>query len=124
MQMGHYREAAGRFADPMWKGMAYYYAEEFMLAAEYFSRRDSDDALFNEANARAHARDYMRAVNRYDRLLARTRTIPARPRTGSVCRILSMRSTASAKASKQEAGRQWRGQGTGRRRRHSRRGSG
>src|SRR5690606_23172127 len=36
-----------------------------------FSRRDSDDALFNEANARAQARDYVRAVNRYDRLLAR-----------------------------------------------------
>ena len=60
----------------MWKGMAYYYAEEFMLAAEYFSRRDSDDALFNEANARAHARDYLRAVHRYDRLLARNPDFP------------------------------------------------
>ena len=76
MQMGHYREAAGRFANPMWKGMAYYYAEEFMLAAEYFSRSDSDDALFNEANARAHARDYVRAANRYDRLLARNPDYP------------------------------------------------
>jgi Ca-activated chloride channel family protein len=56
--------------------MAWYYAEEFMLAAEYFSRRDSDDALFNEANARAHARDYLRAVHRYDRLLARTPDYP------------------------------------------------
>ena len=40
------------------------------------SRRDSDDALFNEANARAHARDYLRAVHRYDRLLARTPDYP------------------------------------------------
>ena len=71
MQLGRYKEAAPRFDEPMWKGMAHYYAEDFMLAAEYFSRRDSDDALFNEANARAHARDYMRAVQRYDRLLAR-----------------------------------------------------
>ena len=69
MQWGDYDRAASRFQDPMWKGMAYYYAEEFMLAAEYFSRQDNDDALFNEANARAQARDYMRAVNRYDRLL-------------------------------------------------------
>lgn len=76
MQMGRYREAAGRFASPMWKGMAYYYAEEFMLAAEYFSRTDSDDALFNEANARAHVRDYVRAANRYDRLLARNPDYP------------------------------------------------
>jgi Ca-activated chloride channel homolog len=76
MQLGHYQGAAGRFEDPMWKGLAYYYGEEFMLAAEYFSRQDSDDALFNEANARAHARDYVRAVHRYDRLLARNPDFP------------------------------------------------
>ena len=76
MQMGRYPDAAARFSDPMWKGMAHYYGEEFMLAAEYFSRRDSDDALFNEANARAQGRDYLRAVNRYDRLLARNPDYP------------------------------------------------
>lgn len=76
MQLGRYSEAATRFTNPMWKGMAYYYNEDFMLAAEYFSRRDSDDALFNEANARAQARDYVRAVNRYDRLLARQPDYP------------------------------------------------
>jgi Ca-activated chloride channel family protein len=76
MQLGDYRAAAQRFDDPMWKGLAYYYAEDFMLAAEYFTRSDSDDALFNEANARAHARDYVRAVQRYDRLLARNPDYP------------------------------------------------
>lgn len=76
MQRGEYREAARRFVDPMWKGMSYYYAEEFMQAAEYFSRSDSNNALFNEANARAQARDYVRAVARYDRLLARAPEFP------------------------------------------------
>ena len=76
LQMADYRAAAASFDDPMWKGLAYYYAEDFMLAAEYFSRSDSDDALFNEANARAHGRVYVRAVNRYDRLLARTPDYP------------------------------------------------
>jgi Ca-activated chloride channel family protein len=76
MQAGDYRAAAAHFEDPMWKGLAYYYAEDFMLAAEYFSRSDSDDALFDEANARAHARDYVRAVNRYDRLLERNPDYP------------------------------------------------
>ena len=71
MQSGKYREAAIRFEQLDWKALAYYYAEDFMLAAEYFSRSDTDDALFNEANARAHARDYVRARSRYDRLLAR-----------------------------------------------------
>ena len=72
LQLGRYPQAAARFNDLMWKGIAYYYSEDFMLAAEYFSRQDSDDALFNEANARAQGRDYVRAVSRYDRLLART----------------------------------------------------
>jgi Ca-activated chloride channel family protein len=76
MELQRYAEAAGHFTDPMWKGMAHYYNEEFMLAAEYFSRSDSDDALFNEANARAQARDYVRAVNRYDRLLSRNPGYP------------------------------------------------
>lgn len=76
MQGGDYRAAASHFDSTMWKGLAYYYAEDFMLAAEYFSRSDSDDALFNEANARAHARDYVRAVNRYNRLLARNPGYP------------------------------------------------
>ena len=72
LHLGRYTQAAARFNDLMWKGIAYYYSEDFMLAAEYFSRQDSDDALFNEANARAQGRDYVRAVSRYDRLLART----------------------------------------------------
>ncbi|MEE4144132.1 MAG: VWA domain-containing protein [Halieaceae bacterium] len=80
MQAGEYRAAAARFEEPMWKGLAYYYAEDFMLAAEYFSRSDSDDALFDEANARAHARDYVRAANRYDRLLERNPDYPGASR--------------------------------------------
>ncbi len=76
MQGGDYRAAASHFDNTLWKGLAFYYAEDFMLAAEYFSRSDSDDALFNEANARAHTRDYVRAVNRYDRLLARNPEYP------------------------------------------------
>ncbi len=76
MQRGEYREAARRFRNPLWQGLALYYAEDFMQAAEYFSRDDSKAALFNEANARAHARDYLRALARYDRLLARDPDYP------------------------------------------------
>lgn len=76
LQYGNYHGAASYFEDPLWKGIAYYYNENFMQAAEYFSRSGSDDALFNEANARAHARDFLRAVKRYDELLARTPDYP------------------------------------------------
>ena len=104
MQLGRYREAAGRFEDPMWQGMAWYYAEEFMLAAEYFSRRDSDDALFNEANARAHARDYLRAVHRYDRLLARTPDYPGAAKNRARVQELIDEINRLSESQQQEAG--------------------
>ena len=47
-----------------------------MQAAVYFSRTVSDDALFNEDNARSHARDFLRAVQRYDQLLKRNPDYP------------------------------------------------
>lgn len=68
-QQGHYPEAAARFADPMWKGMAWYYGEDFKLAAEYFSRVDNETARFNRANALAHGQHYILAVRLYDQLL-------------------------------------------------------
>ena len=104
MQMGRYAEAASHFEDPMWKGMAYYYGENFMQAAEYFSRSDSDDALFNEANARAHARDYLRSVHRYERLLQRTPDYPgARENRDTVQAIIDEINRLS-ESQQQEAG--------------------
>ena len=49
--------------------MAYYYGEDFKLAAEYFSRVDSEAARFNRANALAHSQNYVPAVRLYDRIL-------------------------------------------------------
>ncbi len=69
LQRGEYREAATRFANPMWKGVAYYYGEDFKLAAEYFSRVDSEAARFNRANALAHSQNYVPAVRLYERIL-------------------------------------------------------
>ena len=66
---GDYRGAADRFADPEWKGLAWYYAEEFDLAAEYFSRVDTPRARFNQANALAHGQHYLRALALYRQLL-------------------------------------------------------
>lgn len=80
LQFGEYELAASRFQDPVWKGLAHYYAEDFMRAAEYFSRSDTTLALFNEANARAHARDYLRALHRYDRLLEKDPAYPGAKR--------------------------------------------
>jgi Ca-activated chloride channel family protein len=70
LQRGDFHEAALRFRDPMWKGVAYYYAEDFKLAAEYFSRVDSPLARFNRANALAQGQNYVLAVRLYQQLLS------------------------------------------------------
>ena len=69
LERGDYRKAAERFADPEWKGLAWYYAEEFDLAAEYLSRVDTPSARFNRANALAHGQHYLRAAALYRQLL-------------------------------------------------------
>lgn len=74
---GSYRNAAERFEDPLWKGVAYYLAEDFALAAEYFSRVDTDAGLFNLANAQAHQQNYLLAVRLYDEVLRRNPGYPA-----------------------------------------------
>jgi Ca-activated chloride channel family protein len=104
MQMGHYAEAATHFEDPLWKGMAYYYGENFMQAAEYFSRSDSDDALFNEANARAHARDYLRSVHRYDRLLERSPDYPGARENRDTVQAIIDEINRMSESQQQEAG--------------------
>lgn len=104
LQLGRYKAAALRFNDPMWKGMAYYYGEDFMLAAEYFSRTDSDNALFNEANARAHARDYVRAVDRYDRLLARDPGFPGAAENRAQVQAIIEEINRLSESQQQEAG--------------------
>ena len=104
LQLGRYTQAAARFNDLMWKGIAYYYNEDFMLAAEYFSRQDSDDALFNEANARAQGRDYVRAVRRYDRLLARNPDYPDATANRSQVRAIIEEIDRLSASQQQEAG--------------------
>ena len=104
LQRGRYREAATRFDTLNWKALAYYYGEEFMLAAEYFSRSDTDDALFNEANARAHARDYVRSRNRYDRLLARTPDYPGAAQNRDIVQAIIEETNRLSESQQEESG--------------------
>jgi len=68
-QQGRYLQAAEHFQDLHWKATAYYRAEEFLLAAEYYSRINGPQARFNQANALAHSDNYLPAVALYDELL-------------------------------------------------------
>ena len=69
LQLGFYEKAAHTFEQPMWQATSYYYAEQFESAASLFTRKDSPKARFNEANAHAHRRDYVRALTTYNALL-------------------------------------------------------
>jgi Ca-activated chloride channel family protein len=77
LERGEYRQAASRFGDPRWKAVAYYYAEDFKLAAEYFSRVDTQSARFNRANALAQGQNYVLAVRLYDDILTHNPDHPA-----------------------------------------------
>ncbi|MCP4399354.1 MAG: VWA domain-containing protein, partial [bacterium] len=46
-EKGNYAEAAEGFENPIWKGIAYYAAEDFEAAIEQFSRLDTPTAYFN-----------------------------------------------------------------------------
>ena len=69
LERGRYLKAAEQFEDPSWKGVAYYYGEEFDLAAEYFSRVDTLAGRFNQANALAQGEQYLDALAQYDEVL-------------------------------------------------------
>ena len=69
-KQGDYVQAARHFEDPMWKGTAYYLAEQFDNAIEVFLRVDTVEARFNLANAYAQNQQYLDAVATYSDVLA------------------------------------------------------
>ncbi|UJF18358.1 VWA domain-containing protein [Vibrio sp. SS-MA-C1-2] len=75
-QQQDYLTAAERFIDPLWKGVAYYQAQEYKKAHSYFMRVDSPEALFNAANALAHQREYIAARDLYKVLIKATPDYP------------------------------------------------
>lgn len=66
---GDYAMAAERFRDPMWKGLAYYRADDYRAALEQFARLDSAEAFFLMGNCYARVKDYAAAVGAYDHAL-------------------------------------------------------
>ena len=68
-EKGEYTEAAERFQNPMWKGIAYYAAEDFDAAIEQFSSLEGSQALFNLGNAYARKEDYEEAIESYEQAL-------------------------------------------------------
>lgn len=68
-ERGNYEAAARHFHDAHWKGIAFYYNENFKTAAEIFTQIETVDGMFNLANAQAQGQLYLAAVKTYDRVL-------------------------------------------------------
>jgi Ca-activated chloride channel family protein len=75
-ERGEYEVAAERFEDPLWRGIAFYAAEDFESAVGQFSLVDSAEGWFNRGNALAHLKSYPDAVAAYDQALERRPDYP------------------------------------------------
>ncbi|SFO80133.1 VWA domain-containing protein [Pseudomonas borbori] len=62
-------EAAARFADPQWQGLALYQAGDYPAAAERFARGDNAVAHYNRGNALARSNELEAALDAYNQAL-------------------------------------------------------
>ncbi|UUD63933.1 VWA domain-containing protein [Pseudomonas seleniipraecipitans] len=63
------KDAAERFSDPQWRGLALYEAGDYAAAAEQFALSDSAASLYNRGNALARSNELEAAVDAYERAL-------------------------------------------------------
>ncbi|MCI3208585.1 MULTISPECIES: VWA domain-containing protein [Pandoraea] len=76
-ERGDFAEAAERFDDPMWRGVAQYRAGQYAQAAQSFALVDSPQSDFDQGNALARQGDYKGAQARYRAALRRKPDWPA-----------------------------------------------
>jgi Ca-activated chloride channel family protein len=70
-ERGEYAQAAQRFSDPLWKGLAYYASEDFVSAATWLAQVETAYGYFYLGNAMAHQDRLEEALAAYDEALAR-----------------------------------------------------
>jgi len=66
LEQGQAREAAKRFNDRQWQGMAHYAAGDYAAAAERFAQFDTASAHYNRGNALAKSGELAAALDAYD----------------------------------------------------------
>jgi Ca-activated chloride channel family protein len=68
---GDYSKAAQRFQDPLWQGIAYYRAKDFVAASSAFRQSpQTADTLLWLGNSYAQQKQWQQAINSYDRALS------------------------------------------------------
>lgn len=69
LEAGRPAEAAQRFADPQWRGIAHYQAGNYAAAAEAFAAGEDASAAYNRGNALAKDGELEAALEAYDSAL-------------------------------------------------------
>ena len=63
-------EAASKFTDNNWKGVAYYRDKQYAKAYAEFQQDNSAEGLYNQGNALAHMEKYQEAIDAYNKAIA------------------------------------------------------
>jgi len=69
MQQKDYLQAAKKFDDDTWKGVAHYKAGDFSQSAKSFATQKNADGYYNQGNALAHLGKLHEAVSSFDKAL-------------------------------------------------------
>lgn len=69
MAQDKFNEAAQRFENPNWRGVAHYRSGHYYKAVKDFAENDSAPGHYNRGNALAHMGYYQDAINAYEKAL-------------------------------------------------------
>jgi Ca-activated chloride channel homolog len=75
-EKGDYKQAAERFEDPLWKGLALARTVDYENALNAFALNDSAGSWYDQGNALAHLGKYPEAVKAYEQALERRPSWP------------------------------------------------
>ncbi|MDX1368996.1 VWA domain-containing protein [Pseudomonas sp.] len=96
-------EAAERFADPQWQGLALYQAGDYPAAAERFARGDNAIAHYNRGNALARSNELEAALDAYSQALElQPDLLPAQTNTALIEQLLEQRQQQQSQEQNQE----------------------
>ena len=105
LDAGQPAEAAQRFADPQWRGLALYRAGDYAAAAQAFAQGDDAAAHYNRGNALARGGEPEAALEAYDQALRLDPQLEvARHNRDLVVKLLQQREQAAAEQAQRQDG--------------------
>jgi len=102
LEAGRPQEAAQRFSDPQWRGLAHYQAGDYAAAAEAFAQGTDATAHYNRGNALARGGELEGALDAYEQALREDPQLEvARHNRELVAQLLLSQAQAAAQAAAQ-----------------------